>query len=390
MSFLILIIVYLVVVGVGLSAPLLGAAWPSMFAGLGVPESYLGIISVVMTSASVVAGIYGGRLLKRFETGRVVAVSILLTAAAILGFALSGRFIFLCIFAVPLGLGFSMADVAANNYTALHFKAKHMNWLHCFWGVGAATGPLLLSYGIKRYDSWRSGYFIIGGILFLIVLVLLLALPQWKKAAGTNTQEESKRKIPFRELFKLRGITLSLAAFFCYCSIESAVGLWGSSYLVFVKNISAESAAQCISLYFWGITLGRLLSGFLTMKLGNRQMVRLGYAVIAAGIAMTALPLGDSSYLTGFIMMGLGCAPNFPCLIHDTPTYFGKEYSPSVIGLQMACSGVGATVMPPLFGVIAGHAGYTSFPLFLGVILVGMIIAAEMLKRKIQVILTCK
>ena len=378
---MLLIIIYLSFISIGFPNSLLGAAWPSMFEGLAVPDAYLGIVSLVVMAFTVVTCTYSGKLFKRFDAGVLTAVSISFIAISLIGFGVSAAFPLLCVWAVPLGLGIGVIDAGLNNYVAAFFKAKHMNWLHCFWGLGAALAPIVLSLGITRYDSWRSAYFIIGGALLGLALVLFSTLRLWKRAEEPE-QAEEPGKTKFGELFRLRGAMLSLAAFFCYCSMEAAVGLWGSSYLVIAKNIASETAAQWLSVYFLGITAGRLLSGFLTMKLNSRQMVRLGYMLFAGGVAMLFLPLGNVSFWGGFALMGLGCAPIFPNLIQSTPEYFGRAHSQSVIGLQVASAYIGSTVMPPLFGVVATRVGYDLLPVFLGVLLIGMTVMIEVFYKR--------
>jgi fucose permease len=382
MLILLLIIIYLAFIGIGLPNSLLGAAWPSMYESMGVPDSYLGITAMIIVGGTVIASAYSGKLRRHFRTGKIISVCTLMIAAALIGFAFSNAFILLCVFAVPLGLGLGLIDAVLNDYVAVHFKAKHLNWLHCFWGVGATAGPIILSYGMIRSGSWRWGYFAIGGIQLALVLILILALPLWKIISEGKEETETSQKLKFRMLFRLKGIKLSLASFFCYCSMEASIGVWGSSYLVMVKNVSAGLAAQWISLYFLGITLGRLFSGFLTIKLSNRQLIRLGYVIVSLGIFMALLPFGSTMYPVRFFLLGIGCAPIFPSFMHDTPTNFGKEYSQSVIGLQMAGGFLGAAVTPALFGVVTTHIGYGFFFPFLFILLMGFTITVEMLNKK--------
>ena len=377
-----LVIIYLSNIGIGLPTSLIGAAWPSMYDGLHVPVSHLGIISFIIMGCVVISGICSGSILKRFEMRVVSLFSILSISIGLLGFALSDTFIWLCIFALFVGFGMGLGNAVLNNYIALYFKAKHMNWLHCFWGLGAAAGPIILSYSMGYSDTWRSGFFIISGIEFCIVLLLIFALPLWKKTGQGAELTKDPEQIKFSEIFKLRGIKFSLLAFFFYCSIESSIGIWGSSFLVMVKSVSEELAARWISLYFFGITFGRLIAGFLTMKLKSYQVVRMGYIICALGIVAMLLPFGNVSCLIGFFLMGMGCAPIFPCLIHETPTCFGKKYAASVIGLQISSAYLGSTLMPPVFGQIASFSGYGAFPFFLGALLIGMVVMIE--RRKIK------
>jgi fucose permease len=350
---------------------------------LRVPVRYAGFISVIISGGTVVSSILSARIIRRFGTGIVTAFSVLTTAAALIGFSISNTFWGLILFAVPLGLGGGSVDAALNNYVALHYKARHMNWLHCFWGLGASIGPIIMSAFLINKHSWNLGYRTIGIIQFCLTAVLFVSLPLWK---NQRSQENSTRhkSISFKRLLNITGIKQALMAFFCYCGIESVTGLWGSSYLVIIKNIPPEIAAQWISLYYIGISFGRFVSGFVTMKLNNRQMIRLGQIIIGAGIIVLIMPFDNIAPLPGFFMIGLGCAPIFPSLMHETPRNFGKENSQTIIGIQMAGAYIGSALMPPLFGLTASYINFNIFPVFIGAILIAMIILVETLNRKVD------
>jgi fucose permease len=376
-----LIIIYLSFISLGLPDSLLGSAWPSMYHSLHVPLHYAGFISMIIAGGTVISSIFSEKIIRRFGTGVVTAVSVLMTAVALVGFSLSPLFIALCLFAIPLGLGAGSVDAALNNYVALHYKARHMSWLHCFWGIGASIGPIIMSVFLIRNNSWNLGYRTIGIIQICLVVLLFIALPLWGKKENERTTKSEPVKLT--QLLHIVGVKQVLIAFFCYCSIETVTGLWGSSYLVTVKNISPEIAAQWIALYYIGITTGRFISGFMTMRLSNRQMIRLGQGIIAAGIIVLVLPLGNYTLLPGLFMIGLGCAPIYPSLIHETPKNFGKEYSQGIIGIQMASAYIGTTLMPPIFGRIASQTSFNIFPLFIGILLILKIIMVEVLNKKI-------
>ncbi|MDR2246135.1 MAG: MFS transporter [Treponema sp.] len=378
-----LIIIYLSFISLGLPDSLLGSAWPSMYNLLNVPLHYAGFISMIIAGGTVVSSIFSERIIRRFGTGIVTAISVLMTAVALIGFSFSRVFWILCLCAVPLGLGAGSVDAALNNYVALHYKARHMNWLHCFWGAGASLGPIIMSAFLINKNSWNSGYRTIGIIQFCLVAVLFVSLPLWK---NDNAQKNSPQRnsIEFKRLFYIVGVKQILIAFFCYCAIETITGLWGSSYLVMAKKISPEIAAQWMALYYIGITSGRFISGFVTMKLNNRQMIRLGQILIGGGIIVLVLPFGNSTLLPGLFMIGLGCAPIFPSLLHETPKNFGGEYSQAIMGIQMASAYIGTTLMPPLFGWLASHIRFNIFPIFIGIILIIKIIMVEILNRKID------
>jgi fucose permease len=357
-----------------------------MYGGLNVPPHYAGYISMIIAGGTVISSILSERIIRRFGTGIVTAFSVLMTAVALLGFSFSAAFALLCLWAIPLGLGAGSVDAALNNYVALHYKAKHMSWLHCFWGVGASIGPIIMSFFLINKNSWNLGYRSIGLLQCCLVAVLFMTISLWGKNKPQNNNEkiETSKGIKFKELFQIAGVKQILIAFFCYCSLETTTGLWGSSFLVMEKNIPPEMAAQWISLYYIGITSGRFISGFLTMKLTNRQMVRLGQALIACGIITLMLPFGKVLLLPGFFIIGLGCAPIYPSLLHETPRNFGGEKSQAIMGIQMASAYIGTTFMPPLFGQITSFFGFNVFPLFIGSILILNIIMVEILNKKVD------
>jgi fucose permease len=352
-----------------------------MYQLLNVPLHYAGLISMIAAGGTVVSSVFSAKVVGRFGTGLVTAVSVLMTAAALIGFSLSHSFWYLCLCAVPLGLGAGSVDAALNNYVALHYQARHMSWLHCFWGIGASLGPIIMAAFLMRRQPWNSGYRVIGIMQFCLVLLLFVSLPLWEKKRAGPARHSA---IKFPELFRLTGAKEALTAFFCYCSIETVAGLWGASYLVMEKGISPETAAQWISLYYIGITAGRFISGFVTMKLNNRQMIRLGQVIIGCGILTLVLPLGNSALLPGFFMIGLGCAPIYPSMLHETPKNFGEEYSQSIMGIQMGSAYIGITLMPPIFGRLASTTSFFIFPIFIAIILVIKIIMVEALNKKID------
>jgi len=380
LTILLLIIIYISFISLGLPDSLLGSAWPSMYNLLNVPLHYAGIISMIIASGTVISSVFSARIIKRFGTGMVTAVSVLMTAAALAGFSISKSFYFLCLFAVPLGLGAGSVDAALNNYVALHYKARHMSWLHCFWGVGASIGPLIMSSFLINKNSWNLGYRTISIIQFCLVLILFISLPLWDKKRMESA--EKQKSAAFKSLFSIAGVKQILVAFFCYCSLETITGLWGASYLVTEKGISPEIAARWVTLYYLGITVGRFISGFITMKLNNKQMVRMGQIIIGCGIITLILPLGNAAPFCGLFMIGLGCAPIYPSLLHETPVNFGAEYSQAIMGIQMGSAYVGTTIMPPIFGWLAYSLSFSIFPIYIGIILLVMIITVETVNRK--------
>lgn len=390
-----LLIIYFAFISLGLPDSLLGSAWPSMYQEMGVPISYAGIVSMITAGGTILSSLFSDKLIRKFGTGLITSISVLMTAGALVGFSFSNEFYLLCLFAIPLGLGAGSVDAALNNYVALHYKAKHMSWLHCFWGVGAMTGPIIISRYLERGYFFQSGYRAVAIIQFILVAILFISLPLWKKGSRLNSVEAENiegiekvipehKVISKKDLLGLPGAKQVLIAFFCYCSIEATTGLWGSSYAVMTHGIQADTAARWASLFFFGITFGRFLSGFVTLKLNNRQMVRLGEVFITVGIILIMLPAGQVTSLLGFILTGVGCAPIYPSLLHETPENFGAEYSQSIMGVQMACAYVGSTFIPPIFGAVASKLGYSIMPYFTGFLLILMFVMTEMLNKRVD------
>ena len=384
MFHLLLAIIYLAFISLGLPDALLGSAWPTMYTEFGVPVSYAGIISMIIALGTIISSLQSDRLTRRFGTGKVTAVSVGITAAALLGFSYTHSFWLLCLWAVPYGLGAGSVDASLNNYVALHYKSRHMSWLHCMWGVGATAGPYIMGFALSSGQKWNSGYLYIAVLQIILTGILVFSLPLWKgRSAGGETDSAAEGKaLSLGEIIRISGAREIMLCFFCYCALEQTSGLWASSYLTLFKSIPAETAARFAGLFYIGITVGRALSGFLTMKLNDVQMIRLGQGIIAAGILTLFLPGPAFLSLAGLILIGLGCAPVYPCIIHSTPAHFGADKSQAVIGVQMASAYIGTCIMPPIFGLIASHISVGLFPLYLLLILIIMFIMHELLTRK--------
>ena len=385
MVHLLLVIIYLAFISLGLPDALLGAAWPSMYPQFDVPVSYAGIISMIIALGTVISSLQSDRLTKKLGTGKVTALSVLMTAMALFGFAASHSFGMLCLWAIPYGLGAGSVDASLNNYVALHYESRHMSWLHCMWGVGASAGPYIMGYALTAGWGWNSGYHIIAVLQIVLTAILLCSLPLWKQRPAEVLQDgkvQPAKALSVREVLQLAGAREILVCFFCYCALEQTTGLWASSYLTLHKGVSADTAATFASMFYLGITVGRALSGFLTMKLNDVQMIRLGEVIIGIGVLVMLLPFGQSLSLAGLILIGLGCAPVYPCVIHSTPAHFGADKSQAIIGIQMACAYVGTCLMPPVFGLIANHITVALLPVYLLIILVLMVIMHELLCKK--------
>lgn len=390
MTQLLLAIIYLAFISLGLPDSLLGSAWPTMYIQFDVPISYAGIISMIISAGTIISSLQSDRLTKWLGTGKVTAISVAATAVALFGFSFSHSFWALCLWAIPYGLGAGSVDASLNNYVALHYKSRHMSWLHCMWGVGATTGPYIMGIALSAGHGWNMGYRYIGIIQVILTSVLIFSLPLWKgrteetevEELQTDQAENGKKVLSVREILKISGAREVMLCFFCYCALEQTTGLWASSYLSLHKGIPAETAAAFASLFFIGITVGRAISGFVTMKLNDIQMIRLGQGIIVAGIVAMILPGSNILAMAGLVLIGLGCAPIYPCVIHSTPAHFGADKSQAIIGVQMAFAYIGTMLMPPLFGMIARGISVALLPFYLFAILVVMIIMHELLTKK--------
>ena len=366
MTHLLLGMIYLSFISLGLPDALLGSAWPTMYPQFGVPVSYAGAISMIISLGTIFSSLQSDRLTRRFGAGKVTAVSVGLTAAALWGFSASHSFWMLCLWAIPYGLGAGSVDAALNNYVALHYASRHMSWLHCMWGIGATAGPYIMGYILTGGLGWNMGYRAVALIQIVLTALLVFTLPLWRGAGeGTEEGERRSRALSLREVFAIPGVRAVVAMFFCYCALESGAGLWAGSYLTLSRGVEAETAARYAGLFYLGITLGRAACGFITLKLGDHQMIRLGQGIILAGAAALLLPMGPEAALGGLVLVGLGCAPIYPSIIHSIPELFGAERSQAIIGVQMASAYTGSLLMPPLFGVLAEHIGTGLLPFFL-------------------------
>ncbi|KAB7671255.1 MFS transporter [Bacillus sp. B1-b2] len=394
MATFLLIIIYLAFISLGLPDSLLGTAWPVMQVELAAPLEMAGFLFMMIAIGTIISSLLSGKVLKRFGTGKVTFVSVLMTACALLGIQFAPSIVWLVVCAIPLGLGAGAVDSGLNDYVATHYKAHHMSWLHCFWGVGATTGPIIISQFIANDNAWRNGYLLIACLQFALVIILFLTLPLWKKVKPNNMsteqiksesynqaiEEHNENKSPLR----IKGVNLALASFLFYCGVEATVGLWGSSFLVEVKGLSASTAAQWVSLYYGGITVGRLITGFITFKWTNRTLVRTGQMIALLGTIILLLPLPAIYSLIGFIVIGLGLAPIFPCMLHETPARFGNKHSQSIMGYQMALAYTGTTFLPPLLGFLASHSTIGIFPLSIAIFVMAMYFCTEILNRVIK------
>ncbi len=416
---LLLAIIYLSFISLGLPDSLIGSAWPVMHIDLNVSMASAGVITIIISAGTVVSSLFSDFLIRKLGTGFVTAISVGMTALALLGFSFATAYWHLCVLAIPYGLGAGAVDAALNNYVALNYNAKHLNWLHCFWGVGAAISPYIMSFALMSGLGWNNGFRIVFYIQIALTAILLFALPLWKKAKkgsgfqpisqfddleykkvsnmlpqtpdihnqtqftpfeSQKEQITTEKKKNFFSVFKIKGVWLVLIAFFAYCALEQTTGLWATSYLVQYRGVEPTIAAKFASFFYIGITAGRAFAGIFADKIGDKTLIRVGSGIILAGILLVALPLKSTvPSLVGLIIIGLGCAPIYPAIIHSTPTNFGKDNSQSVIGLQMAFAYIGITAMPPLFGVIAQYINIGLYSLYILFFAVSMIVTMEIL-----------
>ncbi len=385
---LLIAIVYLSFISLGLPDSLLGAAWPVMRIEFDAPLSYAGIVSMIISLGTIVSSLLSDLLTKKLGTGAVTAISVTMTAVALFCFSVSTKFWMLIVFAIPYGLGAGGVDASLNNFVALHFKSRHMSWLHCMWGVGAAVSPYIMSYAITQGSGWNQGYLIVSVIQICLSAILFCSLPLWKKGIqkqGTPyapATPAARKPLRVKEIVSTKGAIACFFCFFCYCALEATAMLWSSSYMVSHNGVSAEDAAMFASLFFIGMTVGRGINGFLTIKFSDRTLIRAGLVLILAGIVLTAVPAPRGVTIAGLVVIGLGCAPVYPCIIHMTPALFGEEKSQAMIGVQMASAYTGSCLMPPLYGLIANNVWASALPYFLLFFLILMVIMHEVVVKK--------
>ena len=378
MFHLLIAIIYLSFISLGLPDGLLGAAWPSMYPELGVSVSGAGAVSMTIAVGTIVSSLLSDRLTCRFGAGKVTAVSVAMTACALFGFSVCSEYWMLFLWAVPYGLGAGGVDASLNNYVALHYSSRHMSWLHCMWGVGASVGPYIMGWVLSGGHHWSGGYRIVGVLQIILTIVLFLTLGLWK---NRKTELGTAEPVPLHKVFAIPGAGEILVTFLCYCGLEQTAALWASSFLTLSRGVERSTAAFFASLFFLGMTLGRGVNGFLTVKFDDRTLIRMGCAIIGLGVGAMLLP--GNLALAGLLLVGLGCAPIYPCIIHSTPANFGPEKSQALIGVQMASAYVGTLTMPPLFGLIANHIGACVMPVYLLGILVLMVWMHEKMLKKV-------
>ena len=384
MTHLLIAIIYLAFISLGLPDAVFGGSWPTMYQEFGVPVSYAGIVTVIISIGTIISSLLSDRMTYKLGTGKVTALSVAMTAIALFGFSMSHSFVELCLWSIPYGLGAGGVDASLNNYVAVHYSSRIMSWLHCMWGVGAMTGPYVLGFVLTGGGIWNTGYRVIALMQVVLTIVLVVSLPIWKKrevVIDEKGEEVPAQALSMKEILSIKGAKDIMIAFFCYCALEQTAGLWASSYMVLHKGVAEEIAASYASMFYIGITIGRFVGGFITEKLNDRQMIHLGMSILAVGVLVLFLPLSEYVSLAGFVLVGVGCAPIYPCIIHSTPDIFGADKSQAIVGVQMASAYLGSLLMPTLFGVIANHITVALLPMYLCVIFVVMFVMYERLVK---------
>ncbi len=385
---LLLALIYISFISLGLPDAVLGSAWPVISEDFGTSISNMGIVTIIISAGTIISSLNSNRIINKIGVHKVTAISVAVTAVSLFGFSTSPSFWILCLWAIPYGLGAGSVDTALNNYVAINFESKHMSWLHCMWGVGATLGPYIMGMALTGGFSFRTGYIILFAIQAVLSAIIFISSPVWKKAKVENNSyvEQQKRTLSLKEIFKIRGVKQIALAFLCFCSVELTAGMWASSYLVYSHSVSPEIAAGFTALFYLGITIGRGICGFIAIKYSDNQMIRAGTIIMAVGMAVLFIPLGEYTAFIGLSLVGLGSSPVFPCIIHSTPHNFGIENSQAVTGVLMASAYTGTLVIPALFGVIGRGISFDLYPVFLGVILAVMFLMYELMRKKLKTV----
>ena len=379
---LLLAIIYMAFISLGLPDSLLGSAWPVMQGELSVPLSSVGLLTMLISACTIVTSLFADRVVNRFGTGVVTAVSVAISAISLFGFSVSESFPMLFIWAIPYGVCGGAVDAALNNYVAVHYSSRQMSWLHACWGVGVTISPNIMGFCLSKQFGWEMGYRAVGVLQLALAVLMFSTLSVWKRKTEEKEEEVQTKIVSVPQALKIKGVPMVLIAFFCFCAIETTAGLWASSYMVGFRGVAAETAASFTALFYLGETVGRFLNGVVADKFGDKMMIRVGAIGMLLGIGMILLPLPtDAVALCGLVILGLGAAPIYPCIIHSTPVNFGKENSQSLVGIQMASAYCGATFMPPVFGLVAQFMDVSLYPWFLGVFAVLLFVLTETVNK---------
>lgn len=385
MSTLLLIVIYITFIGLGIPDSLFGTAWPAIYSAFGVAISHANFVTGIISGGTILSSLLSTRLIKCFGTAKVTVVSTAMTAGALLGFSIAPNIIFLCLFAVPLGIGAGAIDTALNNYVALHYRAVHMNFLHCFYGIGVSLSPYLMSLMLSATGNWRQGYQTVFWVQLGIAIMTIISIPLWKKVNSTDSyEEENALVIGIIDLLKDLKVRRVCLVFLGSCAIEYTCGVWGSTFLVTEKQMAVDAAAKVIMFYYIGMALGRFSSGILALKCTSQQMIKIGQCITLIAIALLLLPLSPIATSGALFLIGLGNGPIFPNMIHLTPENFGKERSQAVVSIQMSASYISILLAPVLFGLLAQFISPALFPYYLCAMLFIMLLGTFLTRKSIK------
>lgn len=384
---LILAVIYIVFISLGLPDSLFGVAWPVVHNEFGVSESFASVYSIIISVCTGGVSFVSGRLIRKFGTSRVTLVSILLTALGLIGISLSPNIAVMMLFSVIMGYGAGAIDTGLNNFVSLHYKAQHMNWLHCFWGVGVTVSPLIMSVFLGDDGSqWRKGYVVIALLQLFIGIIVLASMKKWRgieKGVEAAEAADGKSEAGILDIIKMKGVIASIASLGLYCSMEFLLGTWGATYAVNVFALSPDEAAKWVSLYYGGIMLGRMLAGFISMKLSDRNLIRGGIIIAFTGIAVMALPLGKIS-MVGLIFIGIGFGPIFPSVLHSIPERFGSIYSADITGYHMGGAYAIGFTLQMIYGYVASYTSFKITPFVLIGFCFGLCALNEITLKKVR------
>ncbi len=367
MMILLLIVIYVAFIGLGLPDSLFGPAWPAIYQQFNIPVSFQAFVTMTTTICTILSSIFSSRVINKFGTRNVVVLSTLLTVLGLLGYYLSNSFWLLIISAIPLGIGAGAIDSALNNYVAIHYKRVHMNFLHCFYGIGVTLSPYIISMALSEDNNWKKGYLIAFFIQLGICLILVLSMPLWNKVENKNISSSFNTvSIPFFKMIRTPIIVTAGLIFFFYCGVELTTGHWSASFLVNAKNINPDQAAALVGLFYGGLALGRFVSGLVSSKLSSFKLVFTGELILLIASILFILPFSGYIYVgVALFLVGFGCGPIFPNMAAITPTYYGEKYSQSIMGIQMSLAYTSAITISPLFGIIGEKISFNIFPYYL-------------------------
>lgn len=384
---LVLAVIYIVFISLGLPDSLFGVAWPVVHTEFGVDESFASVYSIIVSICTGGVSFVSGTLIRKFGTSRVTFVSILLTAAGLLGISVSPNLVVMMIFAVIMGYGAGAIDTGLNNFVSLHYKARHMNWLHCFWGVGVTVSPMIMSLFLGNGEGqWRSGYRIIAAMQLAIGLIVLFSLKKWRSIEKNQIEESSQQdssSLSLIGILKIKGVITSILSLAAYCSMEFLLGTWCATYGVNVFALPPEEAAKWVSLYYGGIMAGRIVAGFVSVRLSDKNLIRGGIIVSFIGILILALPVGKAS-LFGLLLIGFGFGPVFPSVLHSVPERFGATYSADITGYHMGGAYAIGFGVQLVYGFVASWTTFRITPFVLIALCIGLYLLNEVTLKKVK------